>query len=342
MISEPNPSVAPQVSVFMASYNGAAFVEQAIRSVLTQTLRDLELVIVDDGSAEPVLAILRRLAAEDARIKLVESAHNGQIGALNQALRLCRGTFIARLDHDDVCVPRRLERQVAYLQAHPGVAAVGGEMEFMDAAGRAIEQKRRDPLKRVRHAPLAFPPKQVFVSGSTLMARKTAWDQTGGFRPEFKAAEDRDICWLLARVGPVVRLPEIAVRYRMHDTNLSVTGRRTQLYSQFLSSLSAVAAELGVNDGAVRAQIIVGGDYRPVIAGYQALLGARYPVETYWLFFLARMRIWEMGGYADGRALASAIQAHWRERPFAQARILTWLTAQRYTRRAAATGGDSA
>ena len=333
MTTEPNLRAAPQVSVFMASYNGAAYVEEAVRSVLAQTLPDLELVIVDDGSNEPTLDILRRLAGDDARIRLVESAHNGQIGTLNQALALCRGTYIARLDHDDVCVPSRLERQAAYLATHPDVAAVGGEMEFVDASGRALPQKRRDPLKRVRHAPLAFPPKQVFVSGSTLMARKTAWDKAGGFRPEFKAAEDRDICWLLASIGKVVRLPEVLVRYRMHDTNLSLTGRRTQLFSQFLSSLSAVAAELGIDDTAVRARIEAGGDYRPALAGYRALLGASYPVETYWLFFLARMRVWALGGYADGPAVAAAIHAHWRERPFDGARIATWLTAQRYTRR---------
>ena len=326
----------PRVSVFMASYNGAAYVEDAVQSVLAQTLSDLELVIVDDGSGAPTLDILRRLAREDTRIRLVESAHNGQIGTLNQALALCRGTLIARLDHDDVCLPDRLARQVSYLEAHPGVAAVGGEMAFMDGVGRAIEQKRRDPLKRVRHAPLAFPPKQVFVSGSTLMARKTAWDATGGFRPEFKAAEDRDICWLLARQGRVVRLPDIVVRYRMHDTNLSVMVRRTQLFSQFLASLAAVAAELGIDDTVVRSGIVVGGDYAPSVAGYRALLAERYPVETYWLFFLARMRAWVLGGYADGAALAAAIQAHWRARPWDRARLVTWLAALRYTQRKAA------
>ena len=77
------------------------------------------------------------------------------------------------------------------------------------------------------------------------------------------------------------------------------------------------------------------------MAGRLALLGAHYPVETYWLYFLARMRMWALGGYADGRALATAIQAHWREKPFDWDRIVTWLTAQRYTRRKAALGNDN-
>ena len=181
----------PRVSVFMASYNGAAFVEAAVRAILDQSFRDLELVVVDDGSAQPTLDILRRLAARDPRVRLIESAHQGQIGTLNQALSLCRGTFVARLDHDDLSVPERLATQVAYLEANLDVVAVGGDLQFMDASGRATPQKRRDPLQRLRYAPLAFPPKQVFLSGSTVMARKTAWDRTGGFRPEFKAAGGR-------------------------------------------------------------------------------------------------------------------------------------------------------
>ena len=332
----------PRVSVFMASYNGAAYVEAAVRSILDQSFRDLEMVIVDDGSAAPTLDILRRLAAGDQRLRLIESAHQGQIGTLNHALSLCRGEFIARLDHDDVSVPDRLAKQVAYLDAHPDVSAVGGELEFMDSAGRSTPQKRQDPLKRLRHAPLAFPPKQVFLSGSTVMARKTAWDKTGGFRPEFKAAEDRDICWLLAQQGHVVRLPEVMVRYRVHETNLSITGRRTQLFSQFLSNLAAVAASLGIDDRQARQLIEVGGDYRPAIASYRALLSDRYPVETYWLFFLARMRMWPHGGFASGRTLMSAIYAHWRERPADRARFVTLLTALRYTRRKVALDVDGA
>ena len=84
MNSEPGAHAEPRVSVFMASYNGAAYVEAAVRSVLTQTLRDLELVVVDDGSDRPTLDILRRLAVEDTRIVLVESAHFAE-----EAFELC-------------------------------------------------------------------------------------------------------------------------------------------------------------------------------------------------------------------------------------------------------------
>ncbi len=323
----------PKISVFMASYNGAAYVEETVRSILDQTWRDLEMVVVDDGSEAPTLDILRRLAAADSRMRLVESAHQGQIGTLNLALASCRGTFVARIDHDDVAEPDRLARQLAYLETHPDVAAVGSELAFTDAAGARVKEKRKDPMKRLRHAPLAFPPKQVFLSGSTVMARRDLWQRAGGFRPEFKAAEDRDLCWRLAALGAVVRLPEALIRYRVHDSNLSLTGRRTQLFSQFLASLSAIAAELGLDDAAARGSIVVGGDYRPAIEAYRNLIDKRYPVETYWLYFLARMRMWSLGGYADGAALRTAIVAHWRARPFDAARLKTLATALRYTRR---------
>lgn len=323
----------PKVSVFMASYNAAAYVEETIRSILGQTWRDLEMIVVDDGSEPPTLDILRRLAAADKRVRLVESAHQGQIGTLNAALALCRGAYVARIDHDDVATPDRLAKQVAYLEAHPNAAAVGSELAFMDGAGVRLKQKRKDPLKRLRHAPLAFPPKQVFLSGSTVTARSEVWLRAGGFRPEFKAAEDRDLCWRLAACGDVVRLPEALIQYRVHDSNLSLTGRRTQLHSQFLASLSAVATELGIDDAAAREKIVVGGDYAPAIEAYRQLIGDRYPVTTYWLYFLARMRMWSLGGYGDGAALLAAIKAHWRARPFDTARIKTLATALRYTRR---------
>lgn len=323
----------PKVSVFMASYNAAAYVEATVRSILDQTWRDLEMVVVDDGSEAPTLEILRRLAAADRRLRLFESAHEGQIGTLNSALARCRGTFVARIDHDDVAKPDRIAKQVAYLEAHPDVAAVGSELEFMDSVGVGVKEKRKDPLKRLRHAPLAFPPKQVFLSGSTVMARREAWRQIGGFRPEFKAAEDRDLCWRFASCGDVVRLPEALIRYRVHDSNLSLTGRRTQLHSQFLASLSAVANELGLDDRSARQSIVVGGDYAPAIDAYRRLIGERYPVTTYWLYFLARMRMWSLGGYADGEALLSAITSHWRQRPLDAARIKTLAIALRYTRR---------
>lgn len=326
-------AAVPRVSMFMASYNGAAYVEAAVRSILDQTVRDLECIVVDDGSNAPTLDILRRLAASDARMRLVENAHLGQIGTLNYALSLCRGAFVGRLDHDDIALPDRLARQLTYLESHPDVAAVGGELEFVDADGNSIAQKRADPLKRLRYQPLAFPPKQVFLSGSTVLARKTAWDRTGGFRTEFAAAEDRDICWLLAAQGPVVRLPASVVRYRVHASNMSLLARRTQLYSQFLCSLSAVAAALGRDDTEIRKAIVPGGDYSGAIEDYRVLLDGVYPVETYRLFFLARMRMWTLGNYADGAALSRAITAHWREKPFSPARLRTLWTAWRYTRR---------
>ncbi len=169
-----------------------------MRSVLGQTFRDLELVVVDDGSRAPTLEILRRLAAEDQRMRLIEGTHRGQIGTLNHAIEHCRGELLARLDHDDNCLPERIARQVAYMDANPDVVAIGSATQRIDEHG-IHHGDARTKEAAARTDPSTLPPTLVFLMGPTLMARASAMRAIGGYRPQFRAAEDRDISWRLAR-----------------------------------------------------------------------------------------------------------------------------------------------
>ena len=155
-------------------------------------------------------------------------------------------------------------------------------------------------MRTLRHAPLAFPPRVPFVHGSTPMMRADVFRSVGGFRAEFTAAEDRDVSWRMAACGRVARLGEPLVKHRLHDRNLSKTGRRTQSLSHFFCDLSAAATALGLDDAAARRCIEVGGDFKPALDAYRTLLHRSYPVETYWQFHLARERGWDLVGIASG------------------------------------------
>lgn len=310
----------PRVSVFIASYNGERFVESSVRSVLGQTYRDLELVVVDDGSRQPTLDILRRLASEDPRLRLIESAHRGQIGTLNHAIAACRGELLARLDHDDDCLPERIARQVAYMDANADAVAIGSATQRIDEHG-AYHGDARAKAAAERTNPATVPPTLVFLMGPTLMARASVMRAIGGYRPQFRAAEDRDISWRLAAVGRTAHVPEVLVAHRDHNASLGVTQQRTQAFGALLCDLSAIANHFRRDEVAALAAIEPGGDYTRALALYTELLAPVYPVETLLLTTFAKARFAGMDGVPAPQELARRIVTTIREKPWDRTRL---------------------
>lgn len=194
--------------------NAAPFLEEAVASILGQTFRDLELVIVDDASSDGSDAILRRLAESDVRIRLSHSAQKlGVVGAANAVVRASSAPIVARMDADDISHPERLARQVAALRARPAAVAVGSLCEGIDLLGRSIRPRDRWRLRRTTTAP-------PFPHGSATFLR-TAFDAVGGYREECAGWEDQDFFLRLASVGEIVVLPEALYRYRFHMSSES-------------------------------------------------------------------------------------------------------------------------
>src|SRR5262249_44526169 len=127
---------APLVSVVMPVYNGERFVVEAVRSILAQTFRDFECLVVDDGSTDRTPELLAAEQARDPRLVVHRQPANlGFREALTTGCALARGELIARMDADDISLPTRLERQVAFLQTHPKVGVVGSAVQFLDDRG---------------------------------------------------------------------------------------------------------------------------------------------------------------------------------------------------------------
>src|SRR4051794_24772902 len=109
----------PPISVLLAVYNGGRYLRAAVDSILTQTFTDFEFIIIDDGSTDGSLATLREFAQRDPRINLVSRPNKGLTVTLNEGIALARGEFLARMDADDIALPQRFEKQIAYLRDHP-------------------------------------------------------------------------------------------------------------------------------------------------------------------------------------------------------------------------------
>jgi len=206
----------PRVSVFMPVYNGEPFLRQAIASVLGQTLDDLELVIVENGSSDGSRETARAAALGDRRVRVLEHPRPlGIVGAGNAGVRATRAALVARQDQDDVSHPRRLERQVAALERAPAAVAVGTLCVGVDATGRPVRPRDRWRLVGRR----ALPP---FPHGSTCM-RRAAFERVGGYREGTYRWEDIDLFLRLEREGPVLVLPEALYRYRYHAGSLTAS-----------------------------------------------------------------------------------------------------------------------
>ncbi len=202
----------------MPVFNAEAYLAESVESVLGQTLEDFELVAVDDGSEDGSRAILERFARLDPRVRVVVNEKPlGLAATSNSCWRHSRTTYVARLDADDVALPERLSRQVAFLEAHPTVAAVGGAAITIDPAGRQLSVMRPPSSSSVIRVRL--PRRNCFVH-SSVTARRAALEQVGGYR--FHPGGDYDLWLRLAEQFELANLPEPVVLYRMYAGQTSI------------------------------------------------------------------------------------------------------------------------
>lgn len=304
----------PTVSVLMSVYSAERYVEQAIRSVLGQTFRDLEMIVVDDGSTDGSIAIVERLAREDARIRFWARPNKGIPATANEMIAQARGRYISLMDHDDVMLPDCIATEVAYLDANPQVVVVGIMDDYIDGEGRDIRRRtslkhRLAPFTRMRRDLEAFPPHIPFVSNPGSMMRADAVRRVGGYRTVFRYASDNDLWFRMSEVGEIHRLHAVHLKYRKHERNTTVLHRETVLMYDVVVILSAAARHHGLDDTALVAGFRGRDNYAETIAGYRELLGDRYPVDTYLLFRAVRNRIPGAVGETDmGRVLSRAVR----------------------------------
>lgn len=231
----------PRVSVLIAAYNCAAYVSEAIDSVLAQTMTDLELILVDDGSTDQSPAIMARYAEQDARVIIYRQENQGIGGATNQALRLARAPYVAILDSDDAMEPERLALQADYLDRHADIAAVGSQWFTMNTQGEilGIDRQPTDPdsLFTLMFAYFA-------LHHPTIMARKEAMMACGGYDTTVKqGCMDYGLFSKLLLAGHrMANLPNLLTRWRFNPSGATHGNARAQTEGCINIRASAFAA----------------------------------------------------------------------------------------------------
>lgn len=213
----------PRLSVIMSVYNGERYLQAALDSILQQTFEDFDFLIVNDASSDGTAAILKAAAQRDPRVRVFNNASNlGLTASLNQLLMIAEGEYIARMDADDLSLPQRFAKQVAYLDAHPACVLVGADMAIINAEGEQIDTMRRAEKDAVVAWRMLF--YNHLAGHSQVMFRTDAALAVGGYDEARRYSQDYDLWLRLQALGTLSIMPEILLHYRRHEA--SITARR--------------------------------------------------------------------------------------------------------------------
>ncbi|WP_191831906.1 glycosyltransferase family 2 protein [Pseudomonas fluorescens] len=220
-------SDTPLVTVIIASYNHARYIEKSVNSVINQTYSNIELLVIDDGSTDESPAILK-LLQEKHGFDLRFQANKGLAATLNDAIERARGELIVPFGSDDIMVAHRIATQVEYMKGKPEVGICSANIETIDQDGRVMgprEQRKRNlPFRRLDFDDL-FLDRKPGPMAATLMLRREALDKVGGFNASIRL-EDVYIELAIARAGYFIDvLGEVLAQYRDHPTNTFKNGR---------------------------------------------------------------------------------------------------------------------
>jgi glycosyltransferase involved in cell wall biosynthesis len=225
----------PKVSVVMSVHNEERYVSKAIQSILEQTFDDFEFIIIDDGSTDGTTEILSNYQQKDTRIRVLRhQSKKGLAQSLNEGIRIARGRYIARMDADDISLPTRLEKQVAFLDMHPEVGLVGTLCYEVDE-NDVIVRKWSLPSSTsdVRKALLDLNP----LVHTSVMVRKEVFDEIGYYNETLQYSQDYELWLRIARQYEIANLPEPLVMLRVDlekAMRKDAKARKHSLYVRFM------------------------------------------------------------------------------------------------------------
>lgn len=230
---------AAEIDVLIPAFNVESTVVEAVASIQNQTVRNIRIIIVDDGSTDRTAELLAKIAADDSRVVVISQPNGGIVDALNRGLAHCTAPLLARHDADDLAYPERFEKQRQYLDQHPDCVAVGAIARHIDEnnvpTGDMADMHSPDLAD-----PFTAPSVEPYIVHPLLMVRLDAVKKIGGYRYAWHS-EDVDLYWRLQDLGRLHNMRTVLADYRMHSASVSsksiLNGRIAALSAQ-LAALS--------------------------------------------------------------------------------------------------------
>lgn len=262
---------APVISVVLPVYNGEKHLAEAIGSIFAQTFAEFELIIIDDGSTDGSLRILRKYKKLDARIRLISRENRNLAATLNESIDIARGEWVARMDQDDIALPQRFERQLKWLEK-TGADITGSWVKFFGSWDRRVYKSYQSD--QAIKMDMLF--KSPFVHPSVIMrtdlAKQLRYDKT------CEKAEDYDLWVRAAQAGwKMGNVPEVLLLYRRHASQISTNSlSKQQDVSEKIQKRywAFMAASLGLRQESAQEVLnLVGLHVRPEMDVVDATLG---------------------------------------------------------------------
>ncbi len=231
---------APLVSIVLPVYNGEKYLAESLDSVLAQTYQNWELLIINDGSTDGTENLI--LKYPDKRIKyLANDSNKGIIFSLNRGLQESNGEYIARLDADDIALPKRFEKQVEFLSENSDYALCGSYFQTIDSNGKLLKDVRFPANNRDAQSFLLL--HNCFCHSAIMMrsviAKELKYDE------KFQVCEDYDLWYRISRTGKIVNLPVFMTLYRVHDNNM--TTRKSEIMFAHVNKINKrILDDLGI------------------------------------------------------------------------------------------------
>ncbi|EKD71401.1 MAG: hypothetical protein ACD_46C00193G0002 [uncultured bacterium] len=237
----------PVISVLMSCYNAEKWLHSSIPSVLNQTFFDFEFIIVNDGSTDSTINIIKNYIDIDSRIILLNKINTGLADSLNAGIQASRGEWIARIDADDLCEPNRLKSQLIASIKNDKVIFVGSNLLKIDLDGIAIKSVNFPTSHS--HLVRNLTTIRKFPAHSSAFYRTTAVRSVGGYRKRINRAEDRDLWLRLSEIGELASVPELLVQLREHPEQISGDGGgRVQTLDSTIAVVSYYLRRSGCKD----------------------------------------------------------------------------------------------
>ena len=207
----------PQISVLMSVRNGLPYVEDAIRSIVNQSIQTWEFIIVDNASDDGTIELIERIAVSEPRIRFTRNQTNlGQSGGLNRGLEACTGDWVARMDADDIALPDRFERQLGFVERNQDLKATSCLAYYIDAAGRRVGKTFHDLTSRAAFERYQAEGRAIGILHPGAFINRAILVQLGGYRAAFDPANDIDLWCRISDRGLVLVQSEYLMEYRVH------------------------------------------------------------------------------------------------------------------------------